>query len=422
MVDCLSIIIPAVLSNEILYILCESRPGAFEDTRLREIASRLPVRQQTNRRCHDGYPSASLPERRLTPQLKCGNMGEKQYKEVLAMPRTEMKTYQRQSADTMTAKEKSKMQRRDVLKTIGATFLVSTGSSASAYQSKPHGWKTAFGLNGFASSSEKYGKVFPVWEVLDFAARARFDGIELHGTWPMGGYPSSDEPRRINALKRLYEAYGLQIFSIQTGAGGAFSPAAVERKRWLDEFRDRAKFAKTVGCDCIGMWPGGRLRGQTLEEAIEHLASSFREAAKIAHDLGLVPAFEIEPVFLFNTEEHLQQILEKANHPALKTIYDPSHFDLMNGSTGRPDEMLRRIGLENIGYVHFTDTDGTRRDEGTSKHLPCGDGHIDVQASLSTLWQGGFRGWMNIDAWQIPDPYDACLKGKQAIDFFLASR
>jgi sugar phosphate isomerase/epimerase len=93
----------------------------------------------------------------------------------------------------------------------------------------------------------------------------------------------------------------------------------------------------------------------------------------------------------------------------------------MNGSTGQPHEMLKRIGVENIGYVHFTDTDGTRRDGGTSKHLPCGDGHIDVKASLTTLWRGGFRGWINIDAWEIPDPYDACLKGKRAIDSFLTS-
>ena len=54
---------------------------------------------------------------------------------------------------------------------------------------------------------------------------------------------------------------------------------------------------------------------------------------KCIQDLDLIAAFEIEPVFVFNTEEHLQQILRKANHSALKTIYDPSHFDLMNGST-----------------------------------------------------------------------------------------
>jgi len=314
------------------------------------------------------------------------------------------------------------MQRRDVLKAMGATFLASAGSPLLRGDApKPTGWPAAFGLNGFASSSRKYNKTFPLWEVLDFATQMGFDGIELHATWPMGGYPKSDESKRIRALKRLYDAYGLQVFSIQTGAGGAFSPASSDRKRWLEEFRDQARFAHAVGCDCIGMWPGGGLRGQSLDEAIEHLGRSFREAAKIAGDLDLIPAFEIEPVFVFNAEDHLRRIFQTADHPALRTIYDPSHFDLMNGSTGRPHEMLQRIGVRNIGYVHFTDTDGTRRDGGTSKHLPCGDGHIDVEASLATLWRGGFRGWMNIDAWEIPDPYDACRKGKRAFDRFLAT-
>ena len=314
------------------------------------------------------------------------------------------------------------MQRRDALKAVGATLLAPAGSSLlRGDPPKPAGWRTAFGLNGFASSSRKYDKTFPIWEVLDFATQMGFHGIELHATWPMGGYPPSGESKRIHALRRLYDAYGLQVFSIQTGAGGAFSPAASGRKRWLEEFRDHARFARAVGCDAIGMWPGGGLRGQTLDDAIEHLGRSFQEAATIAGDLGLIAAFEIEPVFVFNAEEHLRRILRTADHPALKTIYDPSHFDLMNGSTGRPHEILERIGVQNIGYVHFTDTDGTRRDGGTSKHLPCGDGHIDVEASLATLWRGGFRGWMNIDAWEVPDPYDACRKGKQAFDRFLAA-
>jgi len=313
------------------------------------------------------------------------------------------------------------VRRRDVLKTMGAALLSSAAYSGTAAGPSKGSWKTAFGLNGFASSSKKYGATYPIWEVLDFAARTGFDGIELHANWPMGDYPKSDESERISALKRLYAAYGLQIFSIQTGAGGAFSADESVRKRWIEGFRDQARLAGALGCDCIGTWPGGRLRGQTFDQAISHLAGSFREAAKIANDLGLVPAFEIEPVFIFNTEEHLERILDKANHPALKTIYDPSHFDLMNGSTGRPHELLKRIGVENIGYVHFTDTDGTRRDGGTSKHLPCGDGHIDVRASLATLWEGGFRGWMNIDAWQIPDPYDACRKGKRAFDSYRGS-
>jgi sugar phosphate isomerase/epimerase len=310
----------------------------------------------------------------------------------------------------------SMLRRRTAIKLIGGAFVLS--NAALAGDSKRR-WKTAIGLNGFASSSGKYRKTFPIWEVLDFASRAKFDGVELVDGWPMGGYPQPDETDRVRALKGLYDSYGLSIFSLQLGAGDAFSADANVRKRWVERFRQQARFAKAVGCECIGLWPGGALGGQTLAQATRHLGQSFHEAATIAGDLGLVVAFEIEPPFVFHTEADVKRILDESHHPRLKAIYDPSHYDLMNGSTGKPHEMLRRVNVANIGYVQLTDSDGTLRDGGTSKHLPCGDGHIDIAASLATLWEGGFSGWIMIDAWEVPDPYDACLKGKRAIDKFL---
>jgi sugar phosphate isomerase/epimerase len=103
------------------------------------------------------------------------------------------------------------------------------------------------------------------------------------------------------------------------------------------------------------------------------------------------------------------------DHPACRTNYDPSHFDVMSGSKGKPEEMLQALGVKHIGHVHLTDTDGTQFG-GTSKHLACGDGHCDIHASLMTLWNGGYRGWIMIDGWKIQDVYDACRKGKEAIE------
>jgi sugar phosphate isomerase/epimerase len=251
--------------------------------------------------------------------------------------------------------------------------------------------------------------------VLDFAARAGFDGIELVADWPMGGYPGGDDSKGIRALRRLYDGFGLRIFSVQLGAGGAFAPEAATRRAWLDEFSDRIQLASQLRCDCVGLWPGGPLRGQTIDQAIDRLAQSFHAAADVAAACGIVVAFEIEPPFVFNQADHLLRIQQEADHPNLKVIYDPSHFDLMNGSSGRPHELLLRLGVENIGYLHLTDTDGTLRDGGTSKHLACGDGHANIPTSLRLLRQGGFRGWVMIDAWEIPDPYDACAKGMRAI-------
>jgi len=283
-------------------------------------------------------------------------------------------------------------------------------------EAHPLKWKTAIGLNGFASGAHKYKKNYPIWEVLDFAARHGFEGVELVPDWPSGGYPSASEPERVHALKRLYDGFGLRVFSIQLPAAGAFDPDPANRKAWLEEFGDRARFAKALGCDCVGLWPGGGLRGQTIDQALARLVASFREAARMAGDLGLLACFEIEPVFVFNTAEHYMRILHGVDHPAFKGIYDPSHFDQMNGATGRPEELLLRVGVPNIGYVQFCDTDSTLRDGGTSKHLGCGDGRIDCAKSLRILKQGGFRGWLMVDAWEVPDPYDACLKCKRAFD------
>jgi len=310
--------------------------------------------------------------------------------------------------------------RRHFLRSLTAAgaWAAGMGSPLRATAAKPE-WKTAIGMNGFMSSARKYGKSFPIEDVLGYTARAGFDGVELVEAWPHKAYPVTSDREAVGKLREQHARHGLQIFSLQNGAGGAFAPNLEARRNWIAQMRGRIELAKALGCDCIGMWPGGGLRGQTLDEAIKRLAGSFREVAAMADDQGVVAAFEIEPPFQFNTEEHLRRILESANDPRVKTIYDPSHFDLMNKSAGRPHEMLKRIGVEHIGYVHFTDTDGTRRDGGTSKHLPAGDGHIDVPASFETLHEGGFNGWIMIDGWQIPDPYDAGTKGLRAIKDYM---
>jgi sugar phosphate isomerase/epimerase len=275
-------------------------------------------------------------------------------------------------------------------------------------------WRTAFGLNGFMSSEHEFGNSFPIWEVLEFAQKEGFEGIELVHGWPKP-YPGADEDRRIASLRDLYARYNLKIFSIQTGADGAFRKSRATREAWFRSFIGWARFAHKAGCECIGLWPGGDLDGQSLEEARERLIESLREVAKIVSDEELMASVEIEPPFVFRTIEDLVAIVDGVDHPQVKGMYDPSHYDLMNGSRGKPEELLLRFGVHRLGYIHLTDTDGTQFG-GTSRHLPCGDGHVDIRKSLEVLWRDGYEGWIMIDAWMTKDPYDACHKGRLAIE------
>lgn len=288
---------------------------------------------------------------------------------------------------------------------------------------KPHPpWRLAIGLNGFMSSSQSFKKHYAIWEILDFAQRNGFEGVELVQGWPEGPYPDPDDKRRCAALKGLYARYGLRIFAIQSSPGGRpHAPDDAERAAWLTGFQKQARFAKLVGADIIGLWPGGQLGDQTMDQALDHLLDSYRKAASICGDLGLTAAFEIEPPFVFNTREHLMRIFDGVDHPAFKGIYDPSHYDQMNGARGKPEELLKAVGVERYGHIQFTDTDGTIF-RGTSRHLGCGDGNIDVAENLRILWEGGYRGWFMFDTWNTEDPYDASLKGKRAVERFFAER
>ena len=250
------------------------------------------------------------------------------------------------------------------------------GHSASGGQRR---WRTAFGLNGFQSSENIFKHTFPIWEVLEFAQEQGFEGIELLPGWLKGVYPEPGDDARIASLRNFLGRYNVKAFSIQTFGAEAFQKDRSVREAWVKRFAGLVEFARKVGCECIGYWPGGDLGGQTVDEAIGSLVWSLKEMGRIVADADLMLSVEIEPPFAFNKIEHLIRMLDGADHPRVKGMFDPSHFDLMNGSTGKPHELLERLGVQRVGYVHFTDTDGTLF-HGTSKHLPAGDGHIDVRS------------------------------------------
>src|SRR5208283_4542548 len=111
----------------------------------------------------------------------------------------------------------SSMNRRSALKVLAGSVAASVVPLAALGQGSEQKWKTAIGLNGFQSGSRKYHKNYPIWEVLDFASQHGFDGVELVSDWPSGGYPAVNETARVRALRRLYDSFGLRIFSIQLG-------------------------------------------------------------------------------------------------------------------------------------------------------------------------------------------------------------
>ena len=86
--------------------------------------------------------------------------------------------------------------------------------------------------------------------------------------------------------------------------------------------------------------------------------------------------------------------------------------------------LLRDLGVDRIGYIQFRDGDSTLRPTpdgrpGTSKHLPCGAGKYDIELQLKIPYEGGFKGWFQIDSWATEDPYETSRTCKNDVVNYL---
>lgn len=289
-------------------------------------------------------------------------------------------------------------------------------------------WKFAIGLNGFGSSETHHGKRYEYDEILGFARDEGFEGIELWRGW-RDGYPDPDDDAAIQASRAKIESFGLQVFSIQGGVRGVnpVSDQETERAEYTARLKGQVDLAVKFGCDAMGLWSAGRPPDRASEDQlIERFAEVVQPVVRYAVESGIVLAIEGEPPLLVNSVERYEKLFAAVAMDEFKAIFDPSHFDVLNGAQGRPEDLLLELGVDRIGYVQFCDGDSTLRPfpnggAGTSKHLPCGEGVYDIAKLCSILDEGGFRGWFQMDSWGTEDAYWASKSCKDSVTNYLRS-
>ena len=321
------------------------------------------------------------------------------------------------------------LSRRTLLAQLACLGCNGMGERGTNGSPVPSPWRLAIGLNGFGSSETHHGKRYDYDEILRFARDEGFEGIELWRGW-REGYPDPDDDDAIQASRDKIESYGLQVFSIQGGVRGVnpVSDDASERAEYTRGLQGQVELAVKFGCDAMGLWSAGRVPDQVGEDQlIERFAEVLRPAIRYAVDSGILPAIEGEPPLLVNSAARYHKLFAMAGMDELKVIFDPSHFDLLNGARGRPEDLLLELGVDRVGYVQFCDGDSTLRPfpnggAGTSRHLPCGEGVYDIPKLCSILDEGGFRGWFQMDSWGTEDAYWTSKSCKDAVVSYLGER
>lgn len=222
------------------------------------------------------------------------------------------------------------------------------------------------------------------------AHKCGFETVEISF---VSGPETIDIPRMRAELDRL----DLQVIcstglSLETDIT---SPDKSCRDAGIDYLRRCLETTKQLGSSCLGgvtyapwlHFP----KEDDLRPFRDRSASTLREVAKIADDLGITLTLEILnrfETFMFNTVDEGLAFIRQIDHPSVQLQLDTYHMNM------EEDNLADAIRLAGSAVGHFHCAASNRK-------LP-GQGHIDWGAIKSALDEINYQGALVIETF--PDP------------------
>lgn len=120
---------------------------------------------------------------------------------------------------------------------------------------------------------------------------------------------------------------------------------------------------------------------------ILHAAGEHAAQADIMLALEALNRFEI---YLCNTMEQLALLVNKADHPNVKAMFDTHHANIEEKTLKRAIHTIAPL----LAHVHISEND-----RGTP-----GDGHVPWDETFSTLAEINYKGWLTIEGFTRNDP------------------
>ena len=250
-------------------------------------------------------------------------------------------------------------------------------------------WAFAFGP--FAQEPWSFAKV------LEYAADAGYDGIEISGFRPHPHPDDYDTPQKCRELLKSIQGMGLGISGYAPDLTRV-PPAEVTTTVYLHEIHKCLDFCASCGIETLRVdtaSPPDSWRGVAFDKRFSRLVETWRAAAQAASSAGVLIVWEFEPGFWLNKPSEVKHVVEAVGHGNFKLLFDTSHAYMsavMGARHGQQKETLAggvaeygRLLREYIGHLHLIDSDGTLHGDETSTHSPFGKGQIEFVTALAPI-------------------------------------
>ena len=221
-----------------------------------------------------------------------------------------------------------------------------------------------------------------VFHVIDLAAQAGFQGVEIWGGPPHT--PEEFDEDHTRRIKDRLRANGLKASMF----GSYANPAAPDYEQKAE---DALKIAKLLCVRKIRVWAGNKEPHEADEELWDHVAKSLHEFALRAEDAGITLAIEMHCGTLCATAEGCIRVIEDSESPNLKLNYqvaDPRNPDY--------ERVIGMVG-DYVVNVHAQNHRPSPREPDKLELCLIQEGLVDYDRALSLLGEHGFKGFVEVE-------------------------
>jgi sugar phosphate isomerase/epimerase len=233
------------------------------------------------------------------------------------------------------------------------------------------------------------------------AAELGFDAIEV--------FPPTLEAFDAVNWQSLVDEFGIGISTVGTG-GGAVSQGltltdadANIRVKARDYVSEIVARAADLGANAIIGSMQGRAGNRNLAQVLRILVDELHVLARSASDRGRTLLFE--PLNRYESDlactlDDAAELVDQTDANNLELLADLFHMNIEE--TGLAETLAGH--LDRIGHVHFVD----------SNRRSAGLGHSDLKAVWKALVDGGYRGYLAVEAFPLPDQESAARQAAKA--------
>ena len=187
-------------------------------------------------------------------------------------------------------------------------------------------------------------------ELLERCEETGFEGVELRTTHAHGVETDLTAEER-QEVRRLFEKSPVAL----VGLGSAFefhSPDPEELQRNISGTMDYVRLAAELGCPGVKVRPNALMEdeGVPVEDTLRQIGESLRKCGEFAKGFGVEIRLEVHGRETSRVE-HIQRIMEHADHDNVFVCWNSNQTDVENGSVLRNFERV----ADKVRLVHMRD-------------------------------------------------------------------